>query len=328
MSKSLLLFLFISINLASANTWQINRDHSQIFFEIPYLGVSKVTGQFKRFNGSIEITDNKVKKIKANIEVDTIDTSNNMRDGHLKSKDFFHAKKFPYISFNSTQIKNKDQNTFTAMGNVTIKDITKVITLNFKSLGTLKDSWGKENLILEFNTRISRQDFGITWSKNIQGGDLLVGNTVKIYGTLQLQPRGSKTQSSKHMIPNTKRAKLVNKVATGEVSQEVLENKIKEQNQKVNTQKTYEPILKKVITSNKTHRPEKKKTILWWISFFVLSFFAFIGSILGVVTIKKLFIQKHKENYEEAGFWGYFSDIYSLIIIFIYAWAQWYLVWG
>jgi len=116
----------------------------------------------------------------AKIPVSSIDTDNEKRDAHLKSPDFFDAEKYPYITFTSKQVSDVEGNQFKVTGDLTIKGITKPVTLSVEYLGSAVDPWGNERVAFNAHGTIDRRDFGLTWNKVLETGGLLVGNEVRI----------------------------------------------------------------------------------------------------------------------------------------------------
>lgn len=202
--KKLLLLTLLSTNLLAA-PWVSNRDHSEIFFQVPYMQVSEVTGRFGDFNSKSEY-DEKTKtfeSITVSIQTDTIDTGNKMRDNHLEGTDFLQAKEHPQILFTSKSVKEIKPNTFVAQGDLSIKGIKKPAKVEFTVSDSMKDTWGYENRFVKFKSNINRKDYNITWNKTLDGKQLLVGDSISLWGTFQMQPATAKTPNSKHMIPDT-----------------------------------------------------------------------------------------------------------------------------
>ena len=197
-------FLFL-VSIATAETWVTNRDHSEIMFQVPYMGVSELTGRFNEFNGKVEFTDqnDRIESLLVQISASTIDTGNKMRDGHLKGGDFFQCQQHPYITFKSNQISSIGANTYKASGDMSIKGITRPASILFTATKSLKDTWGYENKFIKFKSSINRKDYNINWNKTLDGKQFLVGDVVTFWGTFQIQPAKSATPNSKHMIPDT-----------------------------------------------------------------------------------------------------------------------------
>lgn len=206
MKKYIVLVLFLFLNtIAFASPWVTNRDHSEIQFQVPYMGVSELTGRFNEFAGEVDLAADKktASSLSVQISSSSIDTGNKMRDGHLKGSDFFESQQHPYISFKSSKITMTKPNTYKAIGELTIKGIIKPATIDFTTTDSLKDTWGYENKFVKFKSTLNRKDYKITWNKTLDGKQLLVGDTITFWGTFQMQPATGKTPNSKHMIPDT-----------------------------------------------------------------------------------------------------------------------------
>ncbi len=172
--------------LAADKTFAIDNTHARIGFGVTHMVISSVKGEFKKYEGSFTLGDHKeLKSASATIETASIDTGVEKRDNHLRSPDFFNADEFDTITFNSTSISHSG-NDYTVLGDLTIKDITKKVTLRGKLLGVITDPWGKTRAGFTARGTIDRRDFGLTWNKALETGGLVVGNEV----TLELDVEG------------------------------------------------------------------------------------------------------------------------------------------
>lgn len=206
MLNYLLTFILLAVCSTSfARNWVTNRDHSEIMFQVPYMGVSELTGRFNEFSGSVTFKNNshEADKLEILISSSSVDTGNKMRDGHLKGNDFFQTGQHPYIKFNSQNIKKTGEGIYQATGLLTIRGITKSSIIDFSATDPLKDTWGYDNKFVKFKASLNRKDFNINWNKTLDGKELLVGDVITYWGTFQLQPATNKTPNSKHMIPDT-----------------------------------------------------------------------------------------------------------------------------
>ena len=170
--------------------WTVDQSHSHIGFEVKHMMVSKVKGVFDSYTANVEATD-LADLTEANIsftfDVASINTRNEDRDNHLKSADFFDAEQFPAITFESTSIIKSDDG-FDVIGNLTIKDVTKEVTFETTFNGTGNNPWGQAVYGFEAETKINREDFGLTWNTALETGGVLVGKDVKIKVELELNP--------------------------------------------------------------------------------------------------------------------------------------------
>ncbi len=163
-------------------TWTIDPVHSEIGFKIKHLVISTVSGKFNSFEGKLEgdPTDFSNAKITFSADIDSITTSNEQRDGHLKSADFFDAANHPKLSFSSTVIENKNGSDYKVTGDLTIRGTTKPITLNVDFGGVQNNMYGQTVAGFEITGKINRQDFGLTWSAVTEAGGIVVSDEVKL----------------------------------------------------------------------------------------------------------------------------------------------------
>lgn len=166
---------------ASAADYQVDPVHSTVGFAIRHLGISEVHGAFTNFTGKIAYDPAKPEEFKASgtVEVASVNTGNDKRDGHLRSPDFFDAAKLPAIKFETTGIK-KDDGEWVVTGQFTMHGVTKEIKLRGELSGPVQDPWGKMRLGLSATTKINRLDYGITWNKTLDKGGVMIGEDVKI----------------------------------------------------------------------------------------------------------------------------------------------------
>ncbi len=163
-------------------TYKIDVDHSDIMFKVKHLMISTVTGVFKKFDATLEVYEQDLSDAKVTFEadVDSVDTKNEQRDGHLKSDDFFNAEQFPRMTFKSTSIQKTAGNEYKLLGDFTIRDITKPIELTVEYNGSTKDPWGKERMGFEVSGKINRKEYGLKWSAVTEAGGLVVADDVKL----------------------------------------------------------------------------------------------------------------------------------------------------
>ena len=176
----------LTLGLASAafaaDTYVIDPVHSTIGFSVKHLTVSEVQGNFKTFTGSITLDSKNAAAaaVDASIETKSINTQNEQRDTHLRSADFFDADANPAITFKSTNVA-VNGNTYTVTGDLSIKGITKSITLPLTILGPVKSPMSGDDVIGAVGqTIINRQDFDVKWNKQMDKGGYIVGDEVTI----------------------------------------------------------------------------------------------------------------------------------------------------
>ncbi len=169
--------------------WNLDPTHSELQFKVKHLMITNVTGTFTDFSVEAESEDEHFNApvISFAAKISSINTANEQRDGHLKSGDFFDAENYPELSFKSSLVKNKDEDgNFELVGDLTIKDVTKQVTLKVEFGGIAKDPWGNVKAGFTVNTKINRTDFGLTWNAPIETGGVLVSEEVKIAAEIQL----------------------------------------------------------------------------------------------------------------------------------------------
>ncbi|MGI4751131.1 MAG: YceI family protein [Janthinobacterium lividum] len=167
--------------MATATKWILDPMHSEVTFKIKHLVISNVTGFFKKFEGTCEAPSDDFQgaEIDFSLDVDSIDTNQEQRDVHLKSPEFFNAEEFPKITFKSTSfIKSGDD--YDLNGNLTIRDITKPVTLKVEFGGTAADFYGNLKAGFEVTGKISRKEFGLTWDGITEAGSIVLGDDVKL----------------------------------------------------------------------------------------------------------------------------------------------------
>lgn len=175
-----------------ADTYTIDKSHSEATFTVRHM-VSKVSGKFDDFSGTIngELSKPSAASVEFTIKTASIDTGTPDRDKHLRSADFFDAEKFPEITFHSTSIKpSGKKNVYSVTGNLTMRGVTKKVTLPVEYLGTVKDPWGNEKAGFTLTTTLNRKDYGINWNKALDNGGVLVSEEVTV--TINLETAKSK----------------------------------------------------------------------------------------------------------------------------------------
>jgi polyisoprenoid-binding protein YceI len=168
--------------------WAIDPAHSEISFKVKHLVVTTLTGKFDKFDGSLASTkeDFSDATIRFSADIDSINTGNADRDGHLKSDDFFNAASFPKLSFESTSFNKLSNNNYKLIGNLTIRDITKTIELDVEYGGTMVDPWGNTKAGFEINGKIKRKEFNLKWDAITEAGGAVVSDEVKLHLNVQL----------------------------------------------------------------------------------------------------------------------------------------------
>ena len=162
--------------------WKIDPMHSEIHFKVKHMVVTTVTGNFGKFDATMESSKDDLTDAKISFEadIDSISTGNAQRDGHLKSDDFFSAAKYPKLKFVSTAFKKVDGENYKLEGNLTMKDTTKPVTLNVVYGGTVKNMYGSTIAGFEMTGKINRKDFGLTWTASTEAGHVVVSDEVRL----------------------------------------------------------------------------------------------------------------------------------------------------
>ncbi|GAB4328240.1 MAG: YceI family protein [Candidatus Zixiibacteriota bacterium] len=163
-------------------TYNLDAAHSVIGFSVRHMAISKVRGNFNEFEGSFTIDPQDSSSWSGQITIQTasIDTDNEKRDEHLRSADFFNADSFPTITFESTKITPKGNNEFEVQGNLTMRGVTKPVTLKAEVTGTTMDPWGNERIGIELTGTIDRMDYGVSWNNMLETGGLVVSHEVDL----------------------------------------------------------------------------------------------------------------------------------------------------
>ena len=173
---------------ATTTIWNIDPVHSVAEFKVKHMMISNVKGQFPKVSGKLTRDESDVtkSKIEASIETGSIETRDAQRDAHLKSPDFFHAEKFPAMSFKSSGIKVVGDGELAVEGDLTIRDITRKVLFSVEGpTAPAKDPWGNTRVAVSATTKINRKDYGLTWNAALETGGILVGDEVTI--TLDIQ---------------------------------------------------------------------------------------------------------------------------------------------
>lgn len=170
----------------AVRTFAIDKTHSEAAFQVRHL-ITKVRGRFDDFGGSIEFNADQpaASTVTFEIQAASIDTSTPDRDAHLRSDDFFAVEKYPTITFASTKIEAAGGNDYAVTGNLTMRGVTKAITIPVTFLGTAGDPWGNQRIAFEGEVTINRKDFGLNWNAALEAGGFLVGDDVKIALSVQ-----------------------------------------------------------------------------------------------------------------------------------------------
>lgn len=167
--------------------WILDPAHSQVQFSVKHLGISTVRGTFQQFSGSIVEENGQASNVTVEIDVASLNTGNEQRDGHLRSPDFFDTENFPKATFTLTKFERSGDDV-TATGDLTIRGITKPVTLKGDVGGPAKDPWGNQKVSATLETKIPRKEWGLVWNVALEAGGMLVSEDVKLSIDIQAQP--------------------------------------------------------------------------------------------------------------------------------------------
>ncbi len=166
---------------AEVVSFEVDKAHTSIGFAVKHMVVSTTKGSFNDFSGefSVDPADPTTLSAKATIVATSVDTANEKRDGHLRNEDFFDVAKYPEIKFESTGVE-KAGDGLILKGNLTMKDVTKEISIPVEVNGPVNDPWGNVRYGFEGSTKINRKDWGINFGGVMDNGGLVVADDVKI----------------------------------------------------------------------------------------------------------------------------------------------------
>ena len=169
------------ITAIPTGVWNVDRSHSSVEFRVKHLGISTVKGQFREFEGRLEVGDDLTSsRAFGTIQAGSIDTGEPQRDEHLRSPDFFDAANHPEITFESTSIEVIDEDELHVTGDLTMVGVTRPITLHVEITGTEQDPWGNTRVGLEAQGEINRSEWGMKFNQALGSGNMLVSDKVRI----------------------------------------------------------------------------------------------------------------------------------------------------
>lgn len=177
------------------STFAIDPAHSAVEFSVKHIMISTVKGRFGDLTGTILLDAWRPDRsaVEAEIATASIDTRADQRDAHLRSPDFFDVERFPAITFRSRHVEGAalaEGDRFRLTGDLTIRDVTRSITLDVTFEGTGRDPWGGERASFSADTKLDRRDFGLTWNQTLETGGVLVGNEIRVHLDIQAVRQG------------------------------------------------------------------------------------------------------------------------------------------
>ena len=172
--------------MAKSN-WTVDASHSSIEFSVKHMMIANVRGSFHTFTANViaDAADLTTAEIDFSIDVNSIDTRDTGRDGHLRSGDFFDVENHPNLTFKATSIARKSSDDYTMIGDITIHGVTLPISFDVTFEGEGKDPWGNERAGFSATASLNRKDFGLNWNSVLETGGVLVGEQVKIHVQLE-----------------------------------------------------------------------------------------------------------------------------------------------
>lgn len=174
----------------NTGTYQLDPSHSSADFQVRHLGLSKVRGGFAIESGTVVIAEDPTQSsVEVSLDAASFSTGSADRDGHVKSADFLDVETFPRLTFRSTAVRQSGDD-WKVDGELTIKDVTRPVTLDVEFEGANQDPWGNGRIAFAAETEIDREEFGITWNQALETGGVLVGKNVKIVIDVQAVAEG------------------------------------------------------------------------------------------------------------------------------------------
>src|ERR1700744_3037890 len=174
--------------MATLTKWVLDPLHSEVQFKVKHLVISTVSGFFKSFAGELDTENDDFTdaQISFSLDIDSIDTNQSQRDEHLKSAEFFDAAQYPQITFKSTSFKKTDDDEYKLEGDLTIKGITKPVSLEAEYGGQTNDFYGNTKAGFEVTGKINRKEFGLTYDGVTEAGSIVLGEDIKLSANIQL----------------------------------------------------------------------------------------------------------------------------------------------
>ncbi len=166
--------------------WVLDLSHSELNFKVKHLMISNVKGAFRKFEAEVDGEDFTTSSVQVTIDATSIFTNDDARDGHLKSADFFDVANYSEIIFKSTSFRKVDDENYKLAGQLTMKGVSKAVSLDVEFGGMNKDPWGNEKAAFSLTGLINRKDWGLNWNAALETGGVLVSDEVRISGDIQL----------------------------------------------------------------------------------------------------------------------------------------------
>jgi polyisoprenoid-binding protein YceI len=169
------------MEVPAAGTYTLDPSHTKIAFWVRHLMVAKVRGHFNAFSGTIVVAEDPLEStVHAEIQAASIDTGDPQRDAHLRSEDFLNAEDYPTLTYVSTGIRVADAGRFMVDGELTVRGVTRPVSIDAAFEGGLIDPFGNRRIAFEARTEIDREEFGLTWNQTLETGGVVVGKRVNV----------------------------------------------------------------------------------------------------------------------------------------------------
>lgn len=196
LASALLAVALPAMPATAADVHTIDKSHSEVSFQVRHL-VTQVRGSFNDYEGTINLDPADLEKssVDFRIQAASIDTNNADRDKHLRAEDFFHTEKHPEITFKSKGIKKTGKDTYNVTGTLTLRGVSKEVTLPVTYLGAVKDPWGNEKAGFSTEITLNRKDYGINWNAALDNGGVVLSDEVKV--AINLETQKKKKQAAK-----------------------------------------------------------------------------------------------------------------------------------
>lgn len=173
---------------AEDSTWVLDRSNSRVQFKVNHMTISEIQGEFEDFfvSADLNVDDLEDSKFFVSIAVASIHTGAEQRDLHLRSEDFFDVKRFPEMLFKTATVKKVKKGVYRLDGDLTVKGVSKPVSVDLYYRGMITDYWGNKRVGLEISGAFNRFDFGLAWNEQLEAGGLIVGKEVRVYLNLEL----------------------------------------------------------------------------------------------------------------------------------------------
>ena len=171
----------ITSTTPATGTYAIDASHTNVGFKARHLVVAKVRGSFSDVRGTVEINEDPLQSsVQVEVGLASVDTRDETRDGHLRSADFFDVENHPTMTFRSTAVRPVGGERYDVDGELTVRGITKPLTLHVTFEGNAQDPWGGERAAFSATGKVNREEFGLTWNQKLETGGVLVGKDIDL----------------------------------------------------------------------------------------------------------------------------------------------------